>query len=139
MPQGNNNVLKFKLSAWSKHVESFQYKIPFDTPHDFRNVLELEYKAGNLQILEIQSKEDKPIGVVFFRVEKYKDKEFVIVALYSEKTDSDTSQIVNDFCETIAKKLGCVSIRFNTLRPALVEKGLINGYHISEITLRKKL
>ena len=138
MPSGNNNLLKFKLSAWTDRAESLQYKIPFDTPHDFRNVLELEYKLGNLQLIEI-SNDNEFLGVLFFRIEKYQTKEFVIVAIQSKISGLDFSIEVNNFCVKLARQINCVSIRYNTLRPALVEKGLDNGYHISEITMRKKL
>ena len=139
MPAVDRTALAIRLCEWAERHEAWQYKIPFDSPADTRDVLAQMVKAGEAKVCDIV-RAGLPVGMLVFNVEKQSaGSELVLVAAYSENQEIDYTDLLARFAELLAHGMSCKSIRLHTLRPGLVKKAAALGYSAAEIILRKTL
>jgi hypothetical protein len=127
-----------RLAAWSERTAALADRIPFDDPHEFRDILRRQVEDGSAKLVEL-TKDGEAVGVLLYRVEEYAARELVIIAACSADRSLDWSDWLAAFQENLARGLGCGSIRFHTLRPGLVENSFKYGYRAAEIIMRKVL
>lgn len=127
-----------RLAAWSERAELWQHRIPFDDPHEFRDILRRQVEEGSAKLCEL-TRDGEPVGMLLYRVESYAARELVVIAAYCSDRSIDWSDWLAAFVENLARGLSCGSIRFHTLRPGLVEHVIGHGYRAAEIILRKVL
>jgi hypothetical protein len=127
-----------RLAAWSPQADLWQFRIPFDDPHEFRDILRRQVEDGSAKLCEL-TRDGEPIGMLLYRVEEYAARELVIIAAYSSDRSIDWSDWLAAFLENLGRGLQCGSVRFHTLRPGLVENAIRHGYRAAEIILRKVL
>lgn len=114
-------------------------RIPNDDPFSFRDLVFAKIKAGEFIAASIIEDGIIVAYTVYFLDIDSGYREFVSVATYSLKPDT---QLIFKFENTLihlAKSLKCDSIRMATVRIGLMKTAINNGWYIPEVTLRKDI
>lgn len=109
-------------------------KIPIDDISLDKNFYQSEIEDG-AKLYDLIDASGKHV----YTLCKKEGKEFVIIAAISEDGIFDAVKEGLEVLENEAKNLGCVTVRFSTMRNGLVKKAKDNGYRIAEVILRKDL
>lgn len=121
---------------WSDRFHDQAHGIPHDEPCDLPEVLRSRIASGTAHVAEIVTASGA-VGFIVYSL-AFAGREFVLVAGYGRDGRNLTDE-VKPQVEALARSLGCSSVRFHTMRPALVLAAVAAGYHVGEIILRKHL
>ena len=123
---------------WSDRFNDFARKIPHDEPGNFAEFLRKKVEIGTAKVAEIRTDSGVVGFAVYSVVPMHGAQEFVLIAAFG-RDHRDLTAELSPQIDLLARSLGCVSVRFHTMRPGAVSKGIAAGYHVSEIILRKHL
>ncbi|HQF38263.1 MAG TPA: hypothetical protein PK322_04010 [Opitutaceae bacterium] len=133
--------LLLELAPWDAADEADAAKIPFDSPHESRDLLTRMVREGKATAHRFMW-DGQRCGVLVTRVETGNmGRELVCMAMWGQTPDGEpmTAEI-GRACEALARAEGCVCLRFHTCRPAMARYACEQaGYRISEIICRKAL
>lgn len=126
---------------WDAIDEAFAAKIPFDSPHESKDLLRRLVAAGQSTAHRL-THEGKRIGLLVTRCEDGNDgRELVCQAVFMDSPDGlPLTRPFADACEALARAEGCNVLRFHTCRPQMARFAADHyGYRASEIVMRKTL
>lgn len=128
-------------TPWDASDEAFAAKIPFDSPHESKDLLARLVKSGAATAHAFMW-EGQRVGVLITRVEEGNmGRELVCMAMFGATPSGEpmTAEI-GRACEALARAEKCCCLRFHTCRPAMARYACeVAGYRISEIVCRKTL
>ncbi|MGH8016971.1 MAG: hypothetical protein ACREIA_01565 [Opitutaceae bacterium] len=129
----------FDRLPWHAIDSEFESRIPFDSPHESRDYLQRLVNSG-IATRHRLVKESETVGIVITHVETGSlGRELVCIAAYSDSRAPLTDELF-EAMELLARAERCVSIRFHTVRAALVRRAAEDmGYRVSEIVMRKNV
>ena len=116
-------------------------KIPFDAPHQHVDILRRLYANGDCDRCIVNTDTGREIGSIYYQVEQGFLRELVILGVYLDHSEAAPSNVpwLNDVTKTLGEKFDCVSVRFHTVRPAMVSCALHYGWRVSEIVMRREI
>jgi hypothetical protein len=121
-------VLDETAAAWSR-------QIPHDFPGDYSEHLRGLVSQGSAKVLDMVTPDGRA-GFIVYQVEQFNPPELLVVAAFGRDRANLTAEFMPQI-EALARRLGCATVRFHTMRPGLVSAGLGMGYSVSEIVMRK--
>jgi hypothetical protein len=128
--------LVIRPAQWSDRFNDMAKGIPHDEPCELAAVLAEKVSRGAASVAELVT----PSGVVGFLVYAFAfgGRELVLIACHG-RDGTNLAGEIREHVETFARRKGCSSVRFHTMRPGLVRRAVASGYHVGEIILRKNL
>lgn len=133
-----NNYVEFRLSEWTKEIEAFSAKIPFDNPSGYKDWLFREHCAGRIKLVEILENGQK-LGVFAFAIYCNAGRQLYIAAAFMDSQAHNYTEFLLKYAEELAKVHKCAVVSFDTMRPGLIKKASSLGYRISKVTLLKEV
>lgn len=128
---------------WDAIDEAFAAKIPFDSPHESKDLLRRLVEKGISTAHRLLTPTGQRIGLLVTRCEDGNEgRELVCQAVFMETPDpmQPLTRQFADACESLARAEGCNVLRFHTCRPQMARFAADNyGYRASEIVMRKTL
>lgn len=115
--------------------------IPFDAPHQHIDILRRLYESGECDRCIVKTDTGEDAGSLYYQVEQGFLRELVILGVYIGRSEASPSNIpwLNEMTTRLGNEMECVSVRFHTLRPAMVTCALNHGWRVSEIVMRKEV
>lgn len=133
------NNLSLKVTAPLSDAEVFLRNIPNDDPVSFVDFVVSRIRTGEYRARDILLGHEK-IGITVYFTEDFENhREFVSVATYTNANAPGFAEFWKTEIYTLARSLGCKSIRMATVRHGLIKLALADNWNVAEITLRKYL
>lgn len=127
-----------KPSGWDAQAEAWAKLIPHDSPVDLVGSLRSMVQEGRAHVADMVTAAGR-VGVVFYEIVDYpRSQELVVHGCYGTDAAELHLSLIPQI-EDLGRRLGCKTVRFHTMRPPLVERAKLAGYHVSEVILRKTL
>lgn len=127
---------------WDAIDEDFAARIPFDSPHESKDLLRRLVTSGKSTAHRILTPSGERIGLLVTRIEEGNEgRELVCQAVFMDSPDCQplTRQFA-EANEALARAEKCTCLRFHTCRPQMARFAADNyGYRASEIVMRKTL
>lgn len=135
----DDKTLVFSVGAIDELLTESLKAIPFDSPQCWGDWIRNGIKTGALSSV-VLSLDDKAIGSLTYAISgEPPRKELLISHAYINDTTFGYLPLLTTFAQRVGREAGCNSIRFHTVRKGLIIGALKQGFHVSEIVLRKKL
>jgi hypothetical protein len=135
----DDKTLVFAVGAIDELISDALKAIPFDSPQCWGDWIREGIKNGFLSSVVLYL-DEKPIGSITYAISgEPPRKELLISHAYINDTTFGYLPLLSTFASRVAKEAGCNSIRFHTVRKGLIIGALRQGFHVSEIVLRKPL
>lgn len=100
------------------------------------NYFEKEVEHGRARLSHVMHS-GREVGTVLWRIETDVERELVIMSVASSDPRLSITAFLAQAVDGIATAEKCASARFHTIRPGLVTFSHGQGWHTSEIVLRK--
>ena len=133
--------LILERGPWDYVDDTFAARIPFDSPHESRDLLARMVREGTSTAHRLVV-DGRRCGLLVTRCEDgNQGRELVCQAVFLDHpADDPLTKPFADACEALARAEGCNVLRFHTCRPAMARFACENyGYRVSEIVLRRTL
>lgn len=123
----------------NEHLRKELWRIPHDNPTECMATLVEDVKAGEYEVLQMLHN-GKQVGHIIYKVEQGDHgSEFLIVAATATDPTAQLTENILPLIEDLARRMNCRTMRLHTMRLGLVAKAMEQGWHTSEIVLRKEL
>lgn len=134
------NKLALKITADINEAAILLRRIPNDDPINFSDFVRSRLATGEYKSFDILFGETT-IGVTVYSIEEYPGgyKELISIATYTKEAIPGFQDFWQTEIENVAKRNGCKSIRFHTVRHGLIKLSLLHGWHVAEIVMRKRI
>ncbi len=131
------SALIVRPGHWDAECEAWAKMLPHDSPELHAQRLAEMVRVGEAYSLDLCDDQQR-VGILVYSIDEHlPEAEFVIHAAYSAEGHLDlTAEFLPRLC-AVARAKGCASVRFNTVRPALIEKAIAQGFTVSEVIMRK--
>lgn len=133
-----DQLSRFALSPslWDASADEWARSIPHDNPGNVAEVVANAVRSGLARLFYVE-REGARVGAVVCEFDAAAG-ELIVIAAHGRDREKLT-QTYFDLVEDLARKSGCKSVRFHTMRPGLVRRALSAGWRASEIVMRKAL
>lgn len=123
-------------AQWDAQAEAWSRLLPHDWPGEHRGQLAALVTSGEAVLMDLR-RDGERIAFVVYRVDRhFPEPECVIVAAYSAAGKIDATELCLDELQDLAARIGCATLRFNTMRPGLIAKAQRAGGRVSEVIVR---
>lgn len=128
------NTLVLRPAIWGPECDAWASRIYHDNPRDIAAEVAQDVREGRAELVHVE-RDGMRVGSLVV----CKDgSELVVQAAVGRDREALADSYFAEV-EKIARARGCRTVRFHTLRPALVQRSIACGYHASEIVMRKTL
>lgn len=128
--------LKWVVDHWREGNDKFSSRLTaLDNPSFHAADLKLMVQTGNASVSNLFDGKNH-VGMVVFSIDH---QEIAILALFVDPVIEKALQIALPYVQSLGKKNGCKTVRFNTARLGMVNETMKDGFDISEVVMRKKI